>query len=243
MTRLSIIVPTRAIDPAILARARANAVRAGADELILVEPDDLRVGPIPTLAPGWRHIRAPRGRGSQCSRGAEAAHGELLMVLHDDTDLPEDAGQVITEAFADPDVGMTCFRLRFDRRHWLLGLYSAWSRIESPLTTFGDQAMVIRRSIYDTVGGMPDWPLFEDVDLARRVRRASRIRKLAASVTTSAVRFTEKGLLRQQLSNGVLLARFLLGGSPRRLAEIYERQGAATREPPRPSLHSTEARP
>lgn len=151
------------------------------------------------------------------------------MILHDDTDLPDDAAAHLTAAFADPEVGMACFRLRFDHGHWLLRFYSLCSRIESPLTTFGDQAMVLRRSVYEAVGGFPDWPLFEDVDLARRVRRHSRVAKLPTAVTTSAVRFTANGLVRQQLFNGLLLGRFLLGASPERLACVYERQRGVPR--------------
>jgi len=156
------------------------------------------------------------------------------MFLHDDTRLPSDAPTLLARAILEPDLEMACFRLRFDRDHWLLRLYALASRLESLFTTFGDQAMVIRRSAFDEIGGFPDWPLFEDVELARRLRRRGRIRKLPASVTTSARRYEANGLLRQQLSNALLLARFLLGASPQRLAQVYEGQaGAAPAEPPR----------
>ena len=246
MTPLSIIVPTRRSDPGIIERARRNAARAGADELILVEPDDLPdPQPEAPCEADWRCLRATRGRGSQCARGAREARGRLLMFLHDDTDLPDSAGAALKAAFADPALGMTCFRLRFDRRHWLLGLYGALSRVESPFSTFGDQAMTLRREVYDAVGGVPEWPLFEDVELARRVRRVSRIEKLAPAVTTSAVRFTENGMLRQQIANGLLLTRFLLGGSPERLAVLYERRrvrraAAPATAPARPAGAATE---
>jgi hypothetical protein len=150
------------------------------------------------------------------------------MFLHDDTDLPRDAGEVLETAFRDPGIGMACFRLAFDQRHWLLDAYASGSRFESRLTTFGDQAMTIRRDLFEAVGGFPDWPLFEDVELARRVRRCSRIAKLPRAVTTSASRFLANGPARQQLANGLLLARFLLGAPPARLAAIYERQRGAT---------------
>jgi len=224
MEPLSIVIPTRRLDAALRERARVNASRAVASEVIVVEPDDAPALPSPPALPeGWRLLTARRGRGTQSAEGVRSATGDLLMILHDDTDLPAGAGETIRAAFADPSVGMACFRLRFDRRHWLLRLYESCSRIESPLTTFGDQAMVLRRSVYHAVGGFPAWPLFEDVELARRVRRSSRIIKLTSAVTTSALRFTANGALRQQVANGVLLGRFLLGASPERLAALYER--------------------
>lgn len=224
---LSIIIPTRRLDDPIRARAGENARRAAAREVVVVEPRDLAEEAGPGLPHGWRLVTAPRGRGPQCAAGAAAARGELLLFLHDDTDLPDNAGSLIRAAFADPAVGMACFRLRFDRRHWLLRLYEACSRIESPMTTFGDQAMVLRRTVYDSLGGFPHWPLFEDVELARRARRHSRIVKLPGAVITSASRFTANGVLRQQLANGLLLARFWLGTPPERLAMAYEQQRGA----------------
>lgn len=235
LSSLSLIVPTRRLDESLACRVQRTAERLGAGEILFVEPaDDDSPASVPGLPSNARLLRARRGRGTQCNRGGYEASGAWLMFLHDDTQLPSDAPALLARAMADPALGMACFRLRFDRDHWLLRLYAFASRFESLLTTFGDQAMVIRRSVFHEIGGFPDWPLFEDVELARRLRRRSRIRKLPASVTTSARRYEANGLLRQQLANGWLLTRFLLGASPHRLAEIYERQaGATAAEPPR----------
>jgi rSAM/selenodomain-associated transferase 2 len=226
---LSLIVPTRRVDDDLVARVRATARRIGAGEILFVEPSDT---PPPatasSLEPGMRVLKAERGRGTQCNRGGYEATGDWLMFLHDDTELPSDAPALLARAMTDPGLEMACFRIRFDREHWILRLYAFASRFESLLTTFGDQAMVVRRSAFHAVGGFPDWPLFEDVELARRLRRRGGARKLPGSVTTSARRYSANGLLRQQLSNALLLARFLLGASPHRLARVYERQAGAT---------------
>lgn len=222
---LSIVIPTRRLDASLRGRIQVNRERLPAREIIVVEPDDLEGrAAVADAIPGGRLVRAPRGRGTQCNGGARAATGELLMFLHDDTLLPADAEAALQAAFADQETEMACFRLDFDRRHWLLRVYAYCSRFESLLTTFGDQAMILRRTLFDAVGGFPDWPLFEDVELARRVRRRSRICKLPTAVTTSATRFETNGMLSQQFANGVLLARFLLGAPPQRLAATYERR-------------------
>jgi GT2 family glycosyltransferase len=193
--------------------------------VIVVEPEDLiaEIGAAPRPAE-VSLIRDRRGRGSQCSAGARMATGELLMFLHDDTELPHGASAAIDRAFADPRVVMTCFRLRFDQPHWLLALYGWFSRFESVWTTFGDQAMVVRRDAFDAAGGIPDWPLFEDVELARRMRRRGRVAKLPLAVTTSAVRYQANGVLTQQIGNALRMIRFLLGTPPERLAVRYEAQ-------------------
>jgi rSAM/selenodomain-associated transferase 2 len=234
MPKLSIVIPTRRLDATLARRIHASLARLSDIEILVVEPDDvtalppspsLPAGPDPALTPSAASIRllkAPRGRGTQCNAGAQAATGELLLFLHDDTELPADAIACIDRAFGDPRVGAACFRLRFDRDHWLLSLYAACSRVESMLTTFGDQGLVIRRRVFDDLGGFPHWPLFEDVELARRLRQRSRLIKLPATVTTSAVRFERNGVLRQQLLNATLLVRFLLGARPEELAARYE---------------------
>jgi rSAM/selenodomain-associated transferase 2 len=240
MPKLSIIIPTRRLDAPLAARIGSALAPLHDVEILVVEPDDVaaspqrpqraepsRPGPGAALtasaAAPIRLLRAARGRGTQCNAGAKAATGEMLLFLHDDTELPDDAVAHIDRAFADARNGAACFRLRFNRTHWLLGLYAACSRFESVFTTFGDQGLVFRRQVFDDLGGFPDWPLFEDVELARRARQRSRIVKLPTAVLTSAVRFERNGMLRQQLLNATLLARFLLGANPEDLAERYER--------------------
>ncbi|WP_242475372.1 TIGR04283 family arsenosugar biosynthesis glycosyltransferase [Thiohalocapsa halophila] len=223
---LAVIMPTRGLDAAVSARLEQVHTALRPRELVVVEPEG--AAPVaPTPLP-CRRIRAPRGRGTQCNAGARATTAPVLLFLHDDTQLPPDADRAIASALADQALGMACFRLRFDHRHPVLALYAWCSRFDSVWTTFGDQGYLIRRALFDAVGGFPDWPLFEDVELARRVRRQPgpwrRIRKLSAAVTTSAVRFQRGGVLRQQLRNATAMLRFFAGVSPARLAEEYERR-------------------
>jgi hypothetical protein len=179
-----------------------------------------------------RRLNGPRGRGTQCNAGARAASAGLLLFLHDDTDLPTSAADVIGQAFRDPATEAACFRLSFDHRHPLLSLYAWFSRFDSYLTSFGDQGILIRRTLFDAVGGFPDWPLFEDVELLRRARRHTRIRKLPATVTTSAVRFIDNGIIRQQVLNASLILRFTLGAKPEALYASYERRRGPKRRGP-----------
>lgn len=167
-------------------------------------------------------VRSARGRGRQMNAGAAAAGCvEALVFLHADTRLPPDAAALIPRAFADPNVAGVAFRLGFDRRHPLLDLYAACSRLDSGWTTFGDQAFVVRRSAFQAVGGFPELPLLEDVEMRRRLRRIGRFIKLDAQVTTSARRFEAEGLVRRQLKNGLILALHAVGVSPHRLARLY----------------------
>ena len=162
-------------------------------------------------AAGAEVIAARRGRGPQCRAGARLARGEILLFLHADTFLPADAFALLDDCFADRDVKIGTFRLRFDRDHWLLSLYAFWARFDSPLTRFGDQGIAIRRGFYQELGGFPDWQRFEDVHLLRQARRCTQIHSFPAAVITSARRFERDGLVRTQLRNARLLLGYLCG--------------------------------
>lgn len=222
---LSLIVPTRAAGDELVDRVTRIIAGLPDMEAIIVQPDDRDDPEQPPIAhERVRLIAGPRGRGTQCNAGAAVAAGELLMFLHDDTSLPAEAFERIRAWHRDVQEEIACFRLTFDHNHWLLRTYSLFTRFDSLLTTFADQGIIIPRRLFERIGGMSPWPLFEDVEFFQRARRAGiRIVKLDARVTTSARRFIENGILRQQVLNTYLILLYLLGTPPDRLARRYDR--------------------
>ena len=87
----------------------------------------------------------------------------------------------------------------------------------------GDQAMFIRRDALEKIGGVPDMPLMEDVELCRRLRKAGRLVLANATVTTSARRFTKLGVVRTYLRMWSVMIRYWLGASPEELRRLYEK--------------------
>ncbi len=220
--RLSVIIPAfneAARLGATLANARAALPGA---EIIVAPADSTDETAAIALSGGARLVPSARGRGRQGHAGALAAKGDLLLFLHADTLLPVVAGGIIARHFARPGVRLATFRLAFAGAGPLLRFYAWWTRWDSVFTRFGDQGIVVERGFYDELGGFPPWPLFEDVELLRRARRRTRVWSLPAAVTTSPRRFDRGGGVRQQLRNGWLLTRFLLGASPDRLAARYQ---------------------
>ena len=168
-----------------------------------------------------RVVTGRRCRGAQLRAAFEGTPASVVLMLHADTQLPGNAVGLIRSALADPGVVGGCFRLRFDNDALAFVLYSWFTRFETTFTTFGDQAFFARRAAIEAAGGIPDWPLFEDVELRRRLRRQGRFVKLAAEVTTSARRFERQGVIRSQIRNALFVAGFWLGCSPQWLAARY----------------------
>jgi rSAM/selenodomain-associated transferase 2 len=179
---------------------------------------EFRTSFVPRDSKVWK---ATPGRGSALNVGALATTAEILLFLHADTALPREARAIINAAVADPSVVGGCFRLRFDARNATLRFYAWFTRFDTAFTTFGDQAYFVRRQAFEQVGGFPQWPILEDVEMRRRLKRAGRFVKLPAPVVTSARRFRRHGAIRQQLRNAAIIALFYLGSSPEQLARWY----------------------
>ena len=167
-------------------------------------------------------INSARGRGIQCRAGALHAVSEWLFFLHADSLVPQEAGRRMLAFAANPAAQIGTFRVQFAEGGKLLNAL-AWaaSRADSVFTRFGDQGILIRRSFYESIGGFPPWPLFEDVALFQRARKLTRVHWLPGNVVTSARRFRAQGILRQRISNAVLILRYLRGASPYELAARY----------------------
>jgi GT2 family glycosyltransferase len=153
--------------------------------------------------------------------GAAQSEGDAFLFLHADTHLPAGALAAVRRTLADPAVVAGTFRLRFDRPTPLLRLYAAATRLPWTRLAFGDRGLFVRRTAFEAVGGFPDWPIFEDLEIVRRLATVGRFRFLPEAVVTSARRFRQHGTARQQLRNLRLWWHYVNGGAPEDVAAAY----------------------
>ncbi|HEU4400795.1 MAG TPA: TIGR04283 family arsenosugar biosynthesis glycosyltransferase [Candidatus Polarisedimenticolia bacterium] len=177
-------------------------------------------------ARGWeaRLVACPSaGRATQMNAGARAARGEALLFLHADTRLPPGATAAIASVLADPRVVGGGFRHRFSEPGLLLRLISAYATARSLLRGihYGDQAIFLRRSVFETLGGFTEVELFEDLRLSRALRRRGRVVTLPLAAETSARRLRAGGVGRTALKFAWLKIRHALGADPARLKTGY----------------------
>jgi rSAM/selenodomain-associated transferase 2 len=229
MMRFSVIIPALNEEAGIAGCVAAVRALDPGVELIVADGGSSDRTVERAEAAGASVVRAPRGRGPQCNAGAARASGEVLVFLHADTALPARAFAILRDILADPTIKIAKFRLSFDSRDWLLDIAARLMWYDSLLTSYGDQGIVIRRSLFDELGGFPDWPLFEDVRLFELARALTDIHVVPAEVVTSARRFRDNGALPQLLHDLWLWLQYLLGVSPHEIARGYERRGADLR--------------
>ena len=192
--RLTFILP--ALDEAaglITTLSPLQPLRAQGHEVILV--DGGSQDGTPDLAAPWvdRVLTAPRGRARQMNAGAAAAQGDALVFLHADTRLPADAVALIQAALRQRLWGR--FDVRIAGRPRVLKLVALLMNLRSRLTGIatGDQAIFVRREDFTAVGGFPDQPLMEDVELSQRLKRLGPPACLRQRVLTSGRRWESQG--------------------------------------------------
>jgi rSAM/selenodomain-associated transferase 2 len=223
--RLSIVVPT--LNEAARIGACLHALqplrRRGA-ELIVADggsSDDT----LSLAAPlADRVLPAARGRARQMNAGAAQARAETLLFLHADTQLPDDALDAIETALVDPRTHWGRFDVRIDGKPLLLKVVARlmnWRSRASGIAT-GDQAIFVRRSAFARVGGFPDQPLMEDVEISRRLRRWSAPACLRQQVATSGRRWERDGVWRTIALMWRLRWLYWTGTPPERLAQLYK---------------------
>ena len=166
-------------------------------------------------------VPSRRGRGTQCAEGAKYASKDYLIFLHADTRLPLDVSDMLSEFFNDEEKKIGAFTIIFEPNHPILHFSGFFSRFDSVFTSYGDQCIFIRKEFYKEIGGFPEWPLFEDVNIFQKARKFTKIYKLHGPVVSSSRRFQKNGVIYQLMLNSWLLFQYLLGVHPDELVKRY----------------------
>ena len=167
-------------------------------------------------------IQSARGRARQMNAGATKARGKYLLFLHADTRLtPEATGQLQSAFDRDADWGR--FDVRISGKPAMLKVVARLMNLRSRLSGIatGDQAMFIRRDLFESIGGFPDQPLMEDIELSRRLLKHSRPCCLTGPVTTSGRRWEQRGVWSAIGLMWRLRYRYWRGESAEQLAKEY----------------------
>ncbi len=219
---LSVIIPTLTEAHSINRTLDAVAGMSGRVEVIVVDGGSLDETVEIVRRRRVKTIVSQRGRGLQMHAGACIARGDALWFLHADTNPSPDAAERIVEALRDPEVVAGNFSVHFDgaRRlaRFLTWLYPHFRKLG---LCYGDSAIFVRRDTYHEVEGFRPFPIFEDLDLVRRLRKRGHVVHLPATVITSSRRFEGGSFAFTFTQWASLQVLYWLGVHPRTLGRLY----------------------
>jgi rSAM/selenodomain-associated transferase 2 len=218
---ISIVIPVFR-DPAALEGMLAATDFAGEEVIVAATPDDVTLRPLRLAHPGLLWIEAERGRARQMNAGAAIARGRWLLFLHADTRLPPDWRLAIEAADAERGVCAGCFRFALDSPSPCARAIELGVRLRVFLfgLPYGDQALFVRRDVFDALGGYADVPIMEDVDLVRRLRSQGRLFRSTMPAVTSARRWERDGWVLRTARHLGLILLYFAGVSSERLARL-----------------------
>ena len=220
--RISVVIPTLneelAVERTICAAKRISFV----GEVIVADGGSSDGTQALAEQAGARVIPCQKGRGIQLQCGASEASGDVLWFLHADTVAPIEAGEAMQSALARPDVVAGNFALQFDgesagARH----LTRIYPHLRKLGLCYGDSGIFVRRRAYEAIGGFSPYPLFEDLDLVRRLRRIGGFEHLQCRLVTSSRRFETRNFAGVFTYWSALQVLYWAGVSPVTLGKWY----------------------
>jgi rSAM/selenodomain-associated transferase 2 len=231
---ISVIIPTLN-EESVLPSTLEHTFRLGFDEIIVADGGSIdrtreiavqfalsqargTLADCPILV-----ITAQPGRALQMNAGADLSHNDVLLFLHADTMLPARAKCRIIDAMSDQSCVGGRFDVRFDRPTTLGRVISTMMNFRSRLSGIatGDQAIFVRRDVFERMQGYSPIPLMEDLEFSRRLKKHGRIAAVHETATTSYRRWAQRGPAQTIFLMWTIRLLYWLGVSPHSLSRFY----------------------
>jgi cellulose synthase/poly-beta-1,6-N-acetylglucosamine synthase-like glycosyltransferase len=183
-TSISIIIPTLNDAISLPETVRRAQVLPEVRELIVVDGGSRDGTQTMAKQLGCRVLSNGSARGGQMRLGAAQATGDVVMFVQADTWLPAQAGHAALNCLRDETVVAGGFWKKSSKTPVFLP-GSRWKcavRLLVGRRIARDQALFMRRQILEQVGGVPDEPARENVELCRRLRKVGRLALADATI-------------------------------------------------------------
>jgi rSAM/selenodomain-associated transferase 2/rSAM/selenodomain-associated transferase 1 len=222
---ISVIIPTlneaQAIEPTISSLKQCRRT-----EIIVVDGGSRDETVEIARSLGAKVLTSAPSKAMQMNAGAAEASGEVLLFLHADSRLPDNFEQCVTAALDRSEICAGAFSLGIESDAVGLRIIERVANWRARVfqMPYGDQALFVCRNLFFEIGGYPDYPIMEDFEFVRRLKRKGKIVILPDTVQTSPRRWLNLGIVKTWLLNQIIIVAFYLGISPQRLSRWYARE-------------------
>jgi len=206
-----------------LVRRLPQLLSLNADELMIVDGGSTDKSLQLLQRAGVEVISGKPGRAAQMNAGASESKSDIILFLHIDTDCASSNLLAIKSDMQDAAAVGGRFDVHLSGHHPMFRIIGFFINLRSRLTRIssGDQAMFVRRDVFERMGGFSDIPLMEDIEFSRRLKRQGKIICLRQKVITSSRRWEKHGIGRTILLMWKLRLLHWLGLPAEKLAEMY----------------------
>jgi rSAM/selenodomain-associated transferase 2 len=222
--RISVIIPTLN-ESAVIKETIAPLKKSKQVEVIVVDGGSRDNTIELARSCGARVLSTAPSKAGQMNAGAAEAGGDVLIFLHADTRLPDKFDEKVLAAVTRNGFSAGAFTLGIDTDAPGLKFIERVANWRSRFLKmpYGDQALFVSRYLFNAIGGFPDFPIMEDFELIRRLRRKGKIVILPESVQTSPRRWLNFGIFKTWFLNQMIIIAYYTGISPKQLARWYRR--------------------
>lgn len=147
-----------------------------------------------------RLIQANPSRGGQIAAGVKEAVSEVVMVVHSDAIISENSvGAVLEYLNLNPETPGGLLGVRFSGGGLKMLFIECLNDMRGYFggAAFGDQVQFFRKEALARVGGYPEIPLMEDVELSLRLMKLGSLAYLDEPAMVSARRWSRSGFLKR----------------------------------------------
>ncbi len=164
-----------------------------------------------------------RNRGLQLDLGAKNSKGEWLIFLHADTRLTNDWFIKIKSVIKGDKNFIYNFKFKINNNKKIYRILEILVNFRSRYLKqpYGDQGLIIHKSIYFENNGFKKIPLMEDVDFFRRLKNKEDLKQLSLPIFTSSRKWERTNIFLQALKNWNFRRRWLKGESTKSIYSEY----------------------
>ncbi len=224
MSKISIIIPT--IDEANnlpLLLSDLSNIQEEREILIIDCGSKDKTADIASIYGAKVYHSLERNRGLQLDIGAKNAKGEWLIFLHADTRLTQNWFTKIKSVIEGDKNFIYYFKFKVNDKKIIYRFLEILVNFRSKLfkQPYGDQGLIIHRSIYLKNNGFRKLPIMEDLDFFRRLNNKKDLKQLNLPILTSSRKWEKTNIFLQALRNWNFRRRWLKGESTKSIYSDY----------------------